>query len=71
MATVETSITAGLAHTRTLHPNRYGDGNEVLWCGQPTDRKKYNGIEKETENRFQHVMTEAGKRLARSDKEEL
>jgi hypothetical protein len=63
MATLETSITAGLVHTRTLNPpNRRGDGNEVLWWGQPTDRKEYNGIEKETEARFEHVMAEAGKR---------
>jgi hypothetical protein len=63
MATLKTSITAGLAYTRTLPtPNRRGDGNEVLWCGQPTDQKEYNGIEKETETRFQHVMAEAGKR---------
>lgn len=51
------------AHSHPPPPNRRGDGNEVLWCGQPTDRKEYNGIEKETETRFQHVMAEAGKRL--------
>jgi hypothetical protein len=60
MATLETSITAGLAHPPP--PNRRGDGDEVLWYGQTTDRKEYNGIEKETEARFEHVIAEAGKR---------
>jgi hypothetical protein len=41
-------------------PSRRGNGNEVLWRGQATDRKEYNGIETETETRFQHVMAEAG-----------
>jgi hypothetical protein len=63
MATLETSITAALAHTRTLHPpTDAGTETRFSGCSQPTDRKEYNGIEKETETHFQHAMAEARKR---------